>query len=372
MNDRAIHNELVDILRLIRSDNIGPRTFWNLISLHKNPSLALQHVLNLSSSLLKEKHFSLYPKSKAEDEISACLAKNVQIVSYLDKDYPALLKTVEDRPPILFCLGDVSLLNQDKVAVVGSRSASANGLRFAYKISKNLVENKQVVVSGFARGIDSSAHKASVNYKTIAVLAGGIDNIYPPENEDLYYQICEKGLLVAELPLGSIPKAQNFPQRNRIISGISSAVAIIEASLRSGSLITAKFALQQNRDLFVVPGFPLDPHYQGNNYLLKQGAYLLESVEDILEHLAKPNIFRSNLFEKEENFSGLQKKNFAEKELTQARIEIINLIGASPSSIDEIVSVTQLSVEEVLTIIIELELSGKVIRHFGNKVSIKL
>ncbi len=172
--------------------------------------------------------------------------------------------------------------------------------------------------------------------------------------------------------MGAIPKPQNFPQRNRIISGISNGVAVIEASLKSGSLITARFALQQNRELFVVPGFPLDPRYQGNNYLLKNGAYLLESAEDILEVLNSSKIKRSSLFEQERKFLSAPKANFLEKELTQARIELINLIGASPSSIDEIISITQLPAGAILTAVVELELAGKIIRHFGNQISIKL
>ncbi len=365
-------DELVHIIRLIRSENVGVKTFWHLISLHHNAKNALEVVAQLSLRGGREKPIKLFSQAQAEDEIATCHKAKVKILSYLDLDFPNLLKNIDDCPPVIFAKGDTKLLNKPTVAVVGSRNASANGLRFAYKIAKNLSENDQVVASGFARGIDSAAHKASVSKATIAVLAGGIDHIYPPENEDLYHQIIEQGLVIAELPLGSIPKPQNFPQRNRIISGISSGVAIIEASLRSGSLITAKLALQQNREVFVVPGFPLDPSYQGNNYLLKQGAYLLESVEDILEVLKSYQISKSTLFEQRKEFLSSVKVDFAEKELTQARIKTINLIGASPCTIDEIVSITQLPVNAILTVIVELELAGKITRHPGNQISIKL
>ena len=370
--ERSKQNELVDIIRLIRSENIGAKTFWHLISIYQNAKNALEQVADLSLRGGRDKPIKIFPKSQAEDEITACLARNVKIISYLDSDFPKLLQNIDDCPPLLFCLGNTALLNGQTVAMVGSRNASANGLRFAYKLAKNLGENGQVVVSGFARGIDSAAHKASVDYATIAVLAGGVDHIYPPENEELYQKIAEKGLIIAELPLGSIPKSQNFPQRNRIISGISHGLAVIEASLKSGSLISAKFALQQNKEIFVVPGFPLDPRYQGNNYLLKQGAYLLESVEDILEVLKNSKIKRSTLFESSHSFLIAPKAAFAEKELTRARIEIINLVGASPSSVDEIISITNLPAGAVLTAIVELELAGKIIRHFGNQISIKL
>ena len=299
---KAHKPEIIDIIRLIRSENVGVKTFWHLISLYKDATNALDHIAELSLRGGREKAIKVYPKSQAEDEIAACEAKKVKILSYLDPHFPSLLKSIDDCPPILFCLGNTALLNGKTLAVVGSRNASANGLRFAYKISKNLADSGQVVVSGFARGIDNAAHKASVEKATIAVLAGGVDHIYPPEEEELYYEIIEKGLVVAELPLGSIPKAQNFPQRNRIISGVSNGVAVIEASLKSGSLITAKFAIQQNRDVFAVPGFPLDPRYQGNNYLLKQGAYLLESVEDILDVTENSLIRVASLLEQKKQF----------------------------------------------------------------------
>ena len=364
--------ELVSIIRLIRSENIGTKTFWHLMSIYQTAEEALKHTEELSIRGGRNKPIKIFSKNQAEEEIDNCVAKGIKILSYLDSNFPKLLKNIDDCPPLLFCLGNTSLLNRNKVAVVGSRNPSANGLRFAYKISKNLAEHNQVVVSGFARGIDSAAHKASLENATIAVLAGGIDHIYPPENEELYGQIAEKGLIIAELPLGSIPKAQNFPQRNRIISGIASGVAVIEAGLRSGSLITARIALEQNKEIFAVPSFPLDPHYQGNNYLLKQGAYLLESVEDILEVLENSLIKKSSLFEQKKQFIISSKSNFSAKELADAKSRVINLIGASPASIDEIISITKLPIDVVLTIIVELELAEKIVRHFGNKVSVNL
>ena len=366
------HDELLSVFRLIHSENVGPKTFWNLIYLYKTATNALENVARMSLKSSRDKPIKVISKSQSEDQISLCLSKGIKILSYLDPDYPYLLKNIDDYPPILFCRGDLSLLNKEKIAIVGSRDASSNGVKFAYSLAKKLTDHNKVVVSGFARGIDSAAHKGSIDYATIAVLAGGVDHIYPPENKDLYYQLIEKGLVIAELPLGTIPKAQNFPQRNRIISGISNGVALIEASLKSGSLITAKFALQQNRDLFVVPGFPLDPHYHGNNYLLKQGAYLLESVEDILEVLNSSTIKNYGLFEPREKKMEPSKTVFWEKGLTQDTIEIIKLLGSSPSSIDDLVSITNLPVEAVLNIIVELELADKIVRHVGNQISIKL
>lgn len=367
--------DLASIISLIRSENVGVKTFWNLISLYGSAGNALKHIAELSVRGGRDKPIKIFPKSQAEKELELALAKGVKIVSYLDEDFSLLLRNTEDCPALLYCLGNTKLLNGETIAVIGSRNASVNGLRFAHKIARNLGERQQVIVSGFARGIDTSAHKASLESGTIAVFAGGVDHIYPPENEELYQQIIDQGLIVAELPLGSIPKSQNFPQRNRIISGLSNGVAVIEASLKSGSLITARFALQQNREIFVVPGFPMDPRYQGNNYLLKQGAHLLESADDILEILANSKIKRSSLFELSKDFLNLvkmgQKDEISQKELTQARKEIIKLIGVSPCAIDAIISILKMSPGAVLTAIVELELAGKVIRHHGNQISMK-
>jgi len=362
-------NDLVNIIRLIRSENVGVKTFWHLISMYQNAKIALENIESLSLKGGREKPIKVFSQVEAEEEVASCKNKSIEIVSYLDPRFPKFLRDTEDAPPCIFCSGNVNLLNQDTISIVGSRNASVNGLRFAYKIAKNLSDLNKVIVSGLARGIDASAHKASLENGTIAVLAGGVDHIYPPENKELYYQIQEKGLIIAELPLGSIPKAQNFPQRNRIISGLSQATIVVEAGLKSGSLITARYALEQNREVFAVPGFPLDPKYQGNNYLLKQGAYLLESAQDVIEVLDQASIKKSMLFDNEEEFLMAPKGDLLEKELTQARIEIINLVGASPSSIDEIISITKLPAAIVLTAIVELELAGKITRHIGNKIS---
>ncbi len=367
--------DIVSIIRLIRSENVGTKTFWHLISLYKDAKTALDYIADLSLRGGRDKPIKIFSKSQAEDELAACQSRGVKVISYLDSYFPKLLQNIDDCPPLLFCLGNVKLLNHNNVAVVGSRNASVNGLRFAYKIAKDLSDNNRTIVSGFARGIDTAAHKASLEKGTIVVLAGGVDHIYPPENEALYAEVVNQGLVVAELPLGSIPKSQNFPQRNRIISGISQGVAVIEATLKSGSLITAKMALQQNRELFVVPGFPLDPRYRGNNSLIKDGAHLLESYTDIIEILDNSQIKRSTLFEQGKEFLNvikIDKSNaFTEKELTQARMEIIKLIGVSPTSIDEILASLEIPSSAALTAIIELELADKVIRHYGNQISLK-
>lgn len=370
--DNIDKNELIDLIRLIRSENVGLKTFWNLIKLYHKPSIALAKIAELSLRGGRSQPISIFNKSKAEEELHLALEKQVSIIPYNSSLYPKLLKTIPDSPPLIFAKGNVNLLQKPTIGIVGSRNASANGIRLAYKITQDLCKHDYAIASGFARGIDTAVHKASIEKSTIAVLAGGIDHIYPPENQQLYHQIIENGLIIAELPLGSIPKAQHFPQRNRIISGISLALAVIEASLKSGSLITARFALEQNRDLFVVPGFPLDPKYQGNNHLLKQGAYLLESADDILDIIPNLKTHKLPLFE-EDRKTFLSKSNeFAEKELTEARLEIINLISTSPTAVDEIMALTHLPAGAVLTVIIELELADKIVRHIGNQISLKI
>ncbi len=366
---------LLDVIRLINSENVGTKTFWHLISLYQNSSNALDHISELSIRGGRDIPIKVFSTEQAEEIIDKCESMGIEIISYLDPAFSTLLKNVDDCPALLYCRGNINLLNENTISVVGSRNASINGLRFAHKIAKDLSDNEIIIVSGFARGIDTAAHKASIEKGTIAVLAGGIDNIYLPENKELYSEIIAKGLIVAELPLGSIPRPQNFPQRNRIISGLSQAVAVIEATLKSGSLLTAKIALQQNREIFAVPDFPLDPRYQGTNYLLKQVAHLLESARDIIEVVENSKIKRYSLFEQENKFLTIEKikkiEDFTEKLLTQARSEIIKLVSVSPTSVDEIISTTKISSTAVLTAIVELELAGKVIRHYGNKISVK-
>lgn len=362
-------NDLVNIIRLIRTENVGPKTFWNLL----NHFSSLQNALSyIEHKFAKKPDFKLCSTFDAEREIENCHSKNIKILSFLDAKFPQLLKNIDDCPPIIFAQGNIELLNKTCISIIGSRNASLNGLRFAHKIAKDLGLKEKIIVSGFAKGIDTAAHKASLEYGTIAVFAGGIDHIYPSENKELYFQILDKGLIVAELPLGTVPKSQNFPQRNRIISGLSSVTAVIEASLRSGSLITARNALEQNRDLFVVPGFPLDPHYQGNNWLIKQGANLLENADDIIEALTSKKIFKTSpsLFnEGSKNFQ--YNDDFSEKELTQTKAEIINLLSITPSLIDDLLNEISSTPSVVITALIDLELEGKIIRHFGNQVSLK-
>ena len=301
----AYSNETIDILRLIRSENVGPKTFFSLIKFFGSASRALENAPDFSLRGGKSKPIKLYSKADALKELEALEKNKSYLITYKDPNYSELLSQTSNFPPVLSYKGNISLLNHDKIiAIVGARNSSINGRSFAAKLAKDLVKAGYVTTSGLARGIDTSVHSSSGS-NTIAVVAGGIDHIYPPENKTLYAQIAENGLLLAELSVGSKPLSQHFPQRNRIISGLALATVVVEAGLKSGSLITANFALEQNREVFAVPGFPIDPRCIGSNRLIKNGAYLLESVDDIISNVVSKDKLRESLEEEMSYFNNL-------------------------------------------------------------------
>ncbi|AIL64619.1 DNA processing protein DprA [Rickettsiales bacterium Ac37b] len=369
--EASIEEEIINHLRLIRSENIGPKSFISLVELYGSVKNAILAIPELSKRGGKTTPIKICSISKAEEELENVRKIGGQIICYKNTSYPSQLLTIDDFPPVLTILGDINLFNNKIIAVVGSRNASANGRNFAYTLAKDLAEQKIITVSGLARGIDTAAHNGALeNYTTIAVIAGGIDNIYPPENKELYSQIAQKGAIVAELPYGSVPRGQNFPQRNRIISGLSHGVVVVEASFGSGSLITARMALEQNREVFAVPGFPLDPRCKGTNHLIKQGAKLVESAKDIIEEINFTDHINVSYI-RESNPASFHAAcyNIDENELLKARIEVKSLLNASPIDINDIVKMLNFAPQTILTVI--LELAGKVERIKGNKISLK-
>jgi DNA processing protein len=363
-----IDQELLNSIRLIRTENVGVKTFHSLTKLYGTATNALDHVKELSLRGGKKTPIHIYPKENAEKEIDQHVKMGAEIISYLDSNYPLILKETSDFPPVISVLGQKSLLNRPTIAIVGARNASQNGRIFAAKLAEALGKEKINIASGLARGIDTAAHHASLPYGTIAVIAGGLGHIYPAENEKLYHMISEKGAIIAELPIMTAPKSQHFPQRNRIISGISYGVVVVEAAMESGSLITAKMAIDQNREVFAVPGFPLDPRAKGCNYLIKQGAFLIDSIENFLDNLPNFNI--------NERYSDNQSHIYTpvsiaidENELVNAREEIYMLLSSTPISMEEIAKETKISLPVIYTILLELELAGKIIRGIGNKFS---
>jgi DNA processing protein len=368
-NTRAYNEDFFSILRLIRSENVGPRTFYELLKFFGNASEALKYVEEFSLKGGRSKPIKLYSESDVEKEIKLHRKIGASFITYKDSSYPKLLKHMGDAPPIISCLGNKDILSRPCVSIVGARNASLNARALCNKIANKMADAGLAVVSGLARGIDTEAHKGSIS-STIAVIAGGIDHIYPSENSDLYKTIQKNGAIIAELPIGSSPLAQHFPQRNRIIAGMSRATIVIEASLKSGSLITARFALEQDREVCAVPGFPLDYRSAGVNRLIKDGAFVIESIDGLVEHVLKLENLQNSLFDSsEEKFSVSYK--FTPTEITEAmRKKVLSLLSSMPISIDELYNESGLSFSVIYSIILELELAGRVNKHPGNKISL--
>ena len=284
--------------------------------------------------------------------------------------YPALLRAIADPPPVLFVLGHSNLLSREGVAIVGARNASASGARFARQIAGEIGAQGLNIVSGMARGIDAAAHAGALDSGTVAVMAGGVDVIYPKENEALYHDIAATGVVLSEVAMGTQATARHFPRRNRLISGLSLGVVVVEAAMRSGSLITARLAGEQGREVFAVPGSPLDPRAKGSNGLIRQGAALTEGAADVLEGLER---MRERRIEEPMTgpLSGQTQVQPDEADLAQARDLIGGLLGPTPVEVDELIRQSELTPPIVITILLELDLAGRLDRHPGNKVSIR-
>ena len=368
--------EKLDWVRLIRSENVGPITFFKLLERFGSARAALNALPDLARRGGK-KAIRIAAKAAAEDEIATLNHIGASLIAWGEPGYPALLHHIEDAPPIISVLGHTHLLAKKAIAIVGARNASGAGRKFARELAAALGREEIVVVSGMARGIDTGAHEGALQSGTIAVLAGGADHIYPKENEALYRQICGIGAVVAEDPLGRTPKAQDFPRRNRIVSGLSYGVTVIEAARRSGSLITARLAGEQGREVGAVPGSPLDPRCQGTNDLIANGATLVQSVDDILQAV-RDQINYGVSDDKQTDFYGESRPSTspenrqieAENELETARRSIEEILGPTPVTVDEVVRQCQLSPAMVSIVLLEFELAGRIARFPGGQVSI--
>lgn len=363
-------DERLDWLRLSRSENVGPITFFQLIRRFGSAGAALDALPRLARRGGRNKPIRVCGADEAQRECEATTAAQARLVAAGEADYPPALALIPDAPPIVSVRGRTRLAADPAsvVAVVGARNASGNGRRFARELAAELGRRGVAVASGLARGIDGAAHTGALDTGTIAVVAGGIDVPYPAENAALYSDIADRGLLLSEQPLGVSPQARHFPRRNRMISGVALGVVVVEAAPRSGSLITARTALEQGREVFAVPGSPLDPRCRDTNHLLRQGATLTESADDVLQVLesmrARP------LAEPDPRpFSAPAAAEADDPEFTGASARIAELIGPAPIPIDELIRQTELTPAAVLTILLELELAGRVQRHPGNQVS---
>jgi DNA processing protein len=354
-------------LRLLRADAVGPATFHAVLARFGSAISALRHWSDIARRLRKSGTPALPSVDSVRREIDAIRAFGANLIAHDEPGYSRMLAGAEPCPPFLIVKGRTELLAQPAIAVVGSRNASAIGQRFARTIATDLGAAGFAVVSGLARGIDTAAHKGSIETGTIAVMAGGLDVVYPPENARLHIEIAERGLLVSEVTVGQQPTAQHFPRRNRIVSGLAQGVLVVEATLHSGSLITARLAVEQGRDVFAVPGSPLDPRASGTNALLRQGAILTESAEDIITELTichrqptparQPAPTRRPPREAEGEEAGLQS-------------EILARLSRTPVETDELVRLTGAPPAAVAAALLDLEFAGLLTRHHGQRVAL--
>lgn len=364
--------ERLACLRLIRSDNVGPVTFRELINHYGGATRALEALPELAARGGNRRRIRITTKAEAERELERAAKAGAKPVFTIEPGYPPALAAIEAPPPMLYVRGNAGLLTRPAVAVVGSRQASAAGHKLTRQFAHGLGHAGYVVVSGLARGIDAAAHEAALDTGTVAVVAGGVDIVYPPENTILTQAIAENGAIVSDMPPGFQPRAKDFPRRNRIISGIALGILVVEAAKRSGTLVTARLAGEQGREVFAVPGHPLDPRAEGTNGLLKRGATLVTEPADIIEALSP--------------LSGLSPDAaFADQHPAQSwdappplpppllddsdRARVLEALGASPVDIDALVRATGLDTRALNVVLIELDLAGRIVRHGAGLVS---
>ena len=388
-----------DWLRLIRSDNVGPRTFRALLNRFGSARAALDALPSLTKT--GGKPIRVADAGEVERELEAARRIGVRFVALGEPDYPALLREVADAPPMLALRGATGALRRESAAIVGSRNASALGLAMTQRLAQGLGQGGYSVVSGLARGVDAAAHRAALNTGTVAVLAGGHRNIYPPEHERLVEEIVEAGgAVVSEMPLGWEARGRDFPRRNRIVSGLSLGVVVVEAARRSGSLITARFAAEQGREVFAVPGHPLDPRAEGPNDLIADGATMcrdaaqLVAALDAMKGEPRRDLFAQDSrepalaplwdemdgydadlpaasldFEFDEPAPPALRPDGAPVWGTEAQAAILALLGPSPAALDEVLRLAALPAASARAALVELEMAGRILRHDGGLIS---
>jgi DNA processing protein len=354
-------------LRLIRTDSIGPITYRQLIARFGNAQAAIDALPDLARR--GGRALVIAGIAEAEDELAALAAIGATMVFIGTPIYPALLAGLESAPPVLAARGDLSLLERPAVAIVGARNASAAGVRFARQLAADLAAEELVVVSGLARGIDTAAHIGAMAGGTIAVVAGGVDVAYPPENAALMAELAEKGLILAEQKPGVAPQARHFPRRNRVIAGLAAGTLVVEGAPKSGSLITARIAAEAGREVMAIPGSPLDPRAQGCNLLIREGATLVQSAADVVEALSAfgegPQIgLRYRAAEPIAAFDEV-----AAEAGDAERDAIESLLSPTPVAIDEMVRLSALPAAIVATVLLDMELEGRLVRHAGGRVA---
>ncbi len=356
-----------DWLRLTRTHTVGPVAFRDLLLRYGSASKALDAL----PSLIRKKDIRPPTLEQVEAEMDACEAQGIKIIASCEPDYPSYLRALDPPPPVISVWGHVQLLSKPCIAIIGSRNASANGQSFAAQMANNLSEAGYIIVSGLARGIDACAHRVAIKGGTIGVLGGGVDHIYPRQNEDLHLLMREHGALVSESPLGYRATARDFPRRNRIISGLSQGVVVIEAAERSGTLITARYAAEQGREVMAAPGSPLDPRTKGCNRLIRQGAALIENADDVIECL---NALPQMRFE--ESTPPYKGAEFdweqASDQIQAAKATLLSLLSPTPTPRDHIIRHSGLPTPIVNAALMELELNAEVNVEVDGRLSMSL
>lgn len=358
-------DDLIDRIRLLRTPGIGPITFRQLIKRFGTPAAALDAVPELARRGGGAAP-RLFSRSDAEREIAKVEAVRARYLVHDQGLYPRLLAQLDDAPPLIVAKGQLELLDRQAVAIVGARNASAAACRFARMLAHDLGNEGLAIVSGLARGIDAAAHDGALESGTIGVIAGGIDNFYPPENRARQEAMFERGLVLAEMPPGTEPRARHFPYRNRIIAGMSLGTVVIEAAPRSGSLITARLAAEAGREVMAVPGSPLDPRAQGCNQLIRDGATLVQNAADVVEavHPTSARVAAPRPFL-------VEKEPAPVREDPHALGVVEELLGPSPVAVDEIVRLSGLTAGDVQLALLELDLAGRLDQHAGGRVGLR-
>lgn len=356
-------------LQLIRTETIGPITFHTLIKRFGSAQEAIGALPTLAQRGGRLKPLPIPSLDDIHKEWQALDKFGGSFIFYGETCYPPLLTYLEDAPPVVAIKGDPSFLKMLSFAIIGARNASLNGRQLARTFAQEMGLQGFVIVSGLARGIDTAAHEGALGTGTIAVLAGGINVIYPPENKVLYDKISQEGLLIAESRFGYTPQASSFPRRNRLISGLSKGILVVEAALKSGSLITATYATEQGRDVFAIPGFPLDPRCQGSNKLIQEGACLVQSTQDILNNLSS---CMKEVSSPPVDYAQEISQDYPEATLAKIREKILETLNFSPLHIDELVRECHSSAAHVHLILLEMDVAGLLCRHPGHQVSLRL
>lgn len=373
---RLSDRQRLNWLRLIRTDNIGPVTFRDLILFCGSASSAIEMLPDLNIRGGSARPIRVMSMDDAERELETIERSGARLVGMGEPDYPPQLKNCEAPPPLVTIKGNAAVFNKPPVAIVGSRNASVIGARFTERLANDLGEAGFAVISGLARGIDAAAHRASLKTGTVAVLAGGLDRPYPPENLPLYRAIPEEGgVLISEMPMGAEPRSRDFPRRNRIIAGLSLGLIVVEAAERSGSLISARMAGDMGRTVFAVPGSPLDPRARGTNLLLKQGATLVTEANDVIEMLrplAGSSAYPTDMPTQPDLLSPAMEEPESYQPIAteEQRDIVIDALGPVPTDIDTLVRHTGLDTGAIQLILLELDLAGRLHRYARNQVAL--